>query len=735
MRRSPLLALLLTSACATLPPPPPPPPELQVAEQKPEAAHYPPTRKRDLVEQQFGVAVADPYRWLENDVRNDAEVRAWVTAENEVTDKFLAMLPLRAKFKARMIELYDYERFGLPVKKGDLYFYTHNSGLQNQSVLFLRQGVQGEARQLIDPNGWSADGATALAEWNPSEDGKLLAYAIQDGGTDWRTVRVLDVATGNTLPDELKWLKYSGYVSWAKDGKGFYYSRFPAPEAGATFQNATLNERIYFHRLGAPQSEDKLVYATPDSPKLGHSGYVTDDGRWLVISTSEAGDENDVHVIDLKKPGAKPVALFTGLKHQWNFVGNEGSRFFFSTDEGAPLKRVVAVDVGHPAAAPVAVIPEAKEALDDVDLVGGKLIAAYLVDAKSEVRVYNLAGKRASTIPLPGLGTVGGFGGKDTDPETFFSFASYNRPTTIYRYDAATGQATEWAVPKLTFDPETIAVEQRFYASKDGTRVPMFIVRRKDSKGPAPTMLYGYGGFNVSMTPGFSPANIAWVEQGGTFVVVNIRGGSEYGNAWHDAGRLQNKQNVFDDFIAAGEYLKASGIAAPHGLSAIGRSNGGLLVGAVTNQRPDLFDAVAPGVGVMDMLRFDKFTAGRYWVDDYGHPDKEQDFRTLFAYSPYHNIKGGKPYPPLIAVTADTDDRVVPGHSFKYIAKLQSTDGVGDAPHLIRIDVRSGHGSGKPITKIIEEYSDVYAFLGHFTGLDSGGSSLTSADAAANSAK
>jgi prolyl oligopeptidase len=719
MRWSPLLALLLTSACATVPPAPPAPPELQVVEQKPEAARYPLTRKQELVEEQFGVPVADPYRWLENDVRNDAEVRAWVTAENEVTDKFLATLPLRAKFKARMTELYDYERFGLPVKKGGQYFYTHNSGLQNQSVLFVRQGIQGEARQLIDPNGWSADGATALAEWNPSEDGKLLAYAIQDGGTDWRTVRVLDVATGKILADELKWLKYSGYVSWAKDGKGFYYSRFPAPDSGATFQNATLNERIYFHRLGAQQSEDRLVYATPDNPKLGHSGYVTDDGRWLAISTSEAGDENDVHVIDLKKPGAKPVALFTGLKNQWNFVGNEGSRFFFSTDEGAPLKRVVAVDVGHSAAAPVTVIPEAKEALDDVDLVGGKLIAAYLVDAKSEVRVYNLAGKQLSPIPLPGLGTVGGFGGKNSDPETFFSFASYNRPMTIYRYDAATGQATEWAVPKLTFDPETIAVEQRFYTSKDGTRVPMFIVRRKDSNGPAPTMLYGYGGFNVSMTPGFSPANIAWVEQGGTFVVANIRGGSEYGNAWHDAGRLQYKQNVFDDFIAAGEYLKANGIAAPNGLSAIGRSNGGLLVGAVTNQRPDLFDAVAPGVGVMDMLRFDKFTAGRYWVDDYGHPDKEQDFKTLFAYSPYHNIKGGKAYPPLIAVTADTDDRVVPGHSFKYIAKLQSTDGAGAAPHLIRIDVRSGHGSGKPITKIIEEYSDVYAFLGHFTGLDS----------------
>jgi prolyl oligopeptidase len=678
---------------------------------------YPQTHRVDVVDTQFGVPVADPYRWLENDVRNDPQVEAWVTAENQVTDAFLAELPLRDWFKQRMTALYDYERFGLPVKKGTHYFYTHNSGLQNQSVLFVRDGLSGEPRQLIDPNGWSKDGATALAEWTPSEDGKLLTYSIQDGGTDWRTVKLMDVATGKTLPDEIKWLKYGGNVAWAKDGSGFFYSRYPAPAAKAAFQNATLNHKIYFHKLGTKQAADRLVYSTPSNPKLSHSANVSDDGRWLVISTSLAGDENDVHVIDLRKPGSKPIAVFTGLKNQWNYVGNEGSRFFFSTDKDAPLKRVVALNLGRVGAKPQTIIPEAKEALDDVDLIGGKLIAAYLVDAKSEVRVYGLNGQRASTIALPGIGSVSGFGGKISDPETFFAFTSYNRPTTVYRYDASTGQASEWAVPKLTFDPNAISVEQRFYASKDGTRVPMFIVRRKGSMGPAPTLLYGYGGFNIAMTPGFSPANIAWVEKGGVFVVANIRGGSEYGNAWHDAGRLAHKQNVFDDFIAAGEYLKANGIAAPRGLAAIGRSNGGLLVGAVTNERPDLFDAVSPGVGVMDMLRFDKFTAGRYWVDDYGHPDQEADFKTLLTYSPYHNIKGGKAYPPLIAVTADTDDRVVPGHSFKYIAKLQNTADVGSAPHLIRIDTRSGHGSGKPITKIIEEYSDVYAFLGYFTGL------------------
>jgi prolyl oligopeptidase len=682
------------------------------------ALTYPAAPAGDVVDTQFGVAVADPYRWLENDVRNDPEVKAWVDAENQVTDAFLGTLPLRDWFKQRMTALYDYERFGIPVKKADHYFYSRNSGLQNQSVLYVRDGLQGEPRQLIDPNSWSQDGATALAEWTPSDDGKLLAYAVQDGGTDWRTVKVMDVASGKILPDELKWLKYTGGVAWAKDGSGFFYSRYPAPAAKAAFQDATLNHRVYFHKLGTPQSADRLIYATPRDPKLSHYVQVSDDGRWLVISTSLAGDENDVHVIDLRKQGLKPIALFTGLENQWSYVGNDGNRFFFATDKDAPLKRVAALDVGRAGASPVTIVPEGKEALADVSLIGGKLIASYLVDAKSEARVYALTGRKLSTIDLPGLGTIAGFTGKSSDPETFFSFASFNRPTTIYRYNAATGEASEWASPKLTFDPETISVEQRFYTSKDGTRVPMFVVRKKGSTAPAPTLLYGYGGFNVSVTPSFNPANIAWIERGGVYVLANIRGGAEYGNAWHDAGRLANKQNVFDDFIAAAEYLKANGIAAPKGLAAIGRSNGGLLVGAVTNQRPDLFDAVSPGVGVMDMLRFDKFTAGRYWVDDYGHPDQEADFRTLLAYSPYHNIKSGKDYPPLIAVTADTDDRVVPGHSFKYIAKLQNTYNVGSAPHLIRIDTRSGHGSGKPITKIIEEYSDVYAFLGHFTGLD-----------------
>lgn len=719
-----LAALLMTSACMTTPPPPPAPPELAASEaaaatQKEGSIAYPLTRRADLVEPQFDVLVADPYRWLENDVRNDPEVRSWVTAQNEVTDKFLETLPLRETFKARMTQLYDYERFGIPRKKGGHYFYTRNDGLQNQSVLYVRDKVDGEGRVLIDPNGWSADGATALAEWTPSDNGKLLAYAIQDGGTDWRIVRVLDVATGKLLNDELKWLKFGGGVEWAKDGSGFYYSRFPEPEAGQTFQSLNKNQSIYYHKLGTPQGEDRLVYATPDHPDYGHYPTISEDGRWLVVTSSIGTDDRyEVTLIDLKKPRVKPRTLIKGFTNNYSYVGNKGTIFYFQTNDGAPRLKVVAMDVAQANPAARTVIAEDTATLDGVSMIGGRLVASYLVDAKTEVRVHDLGGKLVRKIGLPGIGTASGFGGEQDDKETFFAFTSFNRPTTIYRYDVGSGQASAWASPKVAFDPDDFTVEQRFYASKDGTKVPMFIVRKKGTSGPAPTMLHGYGGFNVSSLPAFSPTRLAWVEQGGIFALANLRGGGEYGKAWHDAGRLQNKQNVFDDFIAAGEFLKAEGFTGPDQLAITGGSNGGLLVGAVVNQRPDLFAAASPAVGVMDMLRFDRFTAGRYWVDDYGFPNKEADFRALYAYSPYHNIKGGTDYPAVLVTTADTDDRVVPGHSFKYAAALQAAEGVGDKPHLIRIETRAGHGSGKPTSKIIEEAADVYAFLGHFTGLE-----------------
>uniref|UniRef100_UPI0035C9AB9F prolyl oligopeptidase family serine peptidase n=1 Tax=uncultured Sphingomonas sp. TaxID=158754 RepID=UPI0035C9AB9F len=678
---------------------------------------YPETRRVSQVDEQFGVKVADPYRWLENDVRTDAEVAKWVADENAVTNAYLATLPGRDIFAARLKQLLDYERFGVPVKKGGRYFYARNAGLQNQAVLYVRDSVNGEGRVLIDPNGWSKDGATALAEWSPSEDGTKLLYAVQDGGSDWRSVKVLDVATG-AISDPIEWVKFSG-LSWAKDGAGFYYSRFAAPAEGAKFQALNENQQVYFHKLGTPQSADALVYATPDKPRQGHDATVTDDGKWLVITTHEGTDNRyEITVIDLTAPRPAPRTIFKGLQNQWSFAGNVGGTFYWLTNKDAPRLRIVSTNL-YVRSAEVPeheVVPQGKDVLDGAAIIGGRLILSYLADVKSEIRRYTLDGKPDGIVPLPGIGDAGGFGGDADDSETFFAFTSFATPTTVYRYDVTTGQATPWAAPKVAFDPSRYAVEQRFYASKDGTKVPMFLIKRKDVTGPAPTLLYAYGGFNISVTPAFSATRIAWLEQGGVLAVANIRGGGEYGKAWHDAGRLANKQNVFDDFIAAGEYLKREHITGADQLAIQGGSNGGLLVGAVTNQRPDLFAAALPAVGVMDMLRFDRFTAGRYWVDDYGYPAKEADFRTLYAYSPYHNIRAGKPYPAILAETADTDDRVVPGHTFKYTAALQAAD-LGPKPRLVRIETRAGHGSGKPTDKVIAETADAWAFAAKWTGL------------------
>jgi prolyl oligopeptidase len=679
--------------------------------------HYPETRRVPQVDAQFGVKVADPYRWLENDVRTDPEVAKWVTDQNAVTNAYLATLPGRDIFAARLKQLLNYERFGVPVKKGGRYFYSRNAGLQNQAVLYVRDSVDGEGRVLIDPNGWSKDGATALAEWSPSEDGKKLLYAVQDGGTDWRTVKVLDVATG-AVSDSIEWVKFSG-LSWAKDGSGFYYSRFAAPADGSKFQALNENQQVYFHKLGTPQSVDALIYATPDQPKLGHNAQVTDDGKWLVITTHEGTDNRyQITVIDLTAPKPAPRTIVKGLENEWTLAGNVGGNFYWVTNKSAPRGRIVATNLyARSAEVPeTEIVAQGKDVIDGANLVGGRLLVSYLADVKSEVRRFTLEGKADGTVALPGIGDVGGFGGDADDSETFYAFTSFATPTTIYRYDVKTGRATPWAAPKVAFDPARYQVEQRFYTSKDGTRVPMFVVRRKDVTGAAPTLLYAYGGFNISVTPTFSATRLAWLEQGGVLAVANIRGGGEYGKAWHDGGRLSQKQNVFDDFIAAGEYLKAEKITGKDQLVIQGGSNGGLLVGAVTNQRPDLFAAAIPAVGVMDMLRFDRFTAGRYWVDDYGYPSKEADFKTLYAYSPYHNIRAGKPYPAILAETADTDDRVVPGHTFKYTAMLQSLD-LGPKPRLVRIETRAGHGSGKPTDKVIAETADAWAFAAKWTGL------------------
>lgn len=701
---------------------------------------YPETSKVDLVETQFGEAVADPYRWLENDVRTDKAVADWVAKQNSLTQGYLAQLPQRAWFAQRIKALMDYERFGLPRKAGSHYFYMRNSGLQNQSQLFVRKGLNGVPKLLIDPNAWAKDGATALDAWVPSKNGKLLAYSIQDGGSDWRTIKVLDVTTGKDLVDGIKWAKFTN-IAWV-GSEGFLYSRFPEPQAGAEFQSLNKNQAIYFHRIGTPQAQDELVYATPDEPELGHSAEVTHDGRWVVITTSKGTDSRyAIHIMPLGKDRKwQAQTVVAGLEHSWNLIDGIGDSLYFVTNKDAPRMKVVRADLKkqglyripcagsdkpddvclEPRPEFTDIIAERPETLDRAQIVGDRLILAYLKDAKSMAEVRSLDGKPVQQIALNAIGTASGFSGEPGDPETFYAFSSFNQPSGIYRFDARTGKSEPFALPKLTFNPDDYAIEQRFYNSKDGTRVPMFVVRRKDvalAGKAVPTLLYGYGGFDISLTPGFSAVRMAWLEAGGAFALANLRGGGEYGKAWHDAGRLNNKQNVFDDFIAAGEYLIAQGITPKTGLTIQGGSNGGLLVGAVVNQRPDLFAAANAAVGVMDMLRFDRFTAGRYWVDDYGYPSKEADWRVLRAYSPYHNIKVGVEYPAMLVTTADTDDRVVPGHSFKYTAALQAAK-AGDKPHLIRIETRAGHGSGKPTDKAVAEGADILAFLAQWSGLE-----------------
>ncbi|MCT2559118.1 prolyl oligopeptidase family serine peptidase [Tsuneonella sp. YG55] len=679
---------------------------------------YPPTERADTVEMIFGEEIADPYRWLEADVRSDAKVAKWVAEQNAVTEAYLETLPGRDWFKARIAERMDYERFGLPHRYGSRYFYTRNTGLQNQSPLFVQDGLDGPRRALLDPNGWAKDAATALSDWQPSPDGSKLLYSVQDGGTDWRILKVLDVESGEDTGDEIRWAKFTG-LSWVGE-EGFLYSRFPEPEEGQDFQALNYSQAIYYHALGTPQSEDRMVFSTPDFPERGHYATVSDDGRWAFVTSSTGTDSrNELQVIDLSQAEQSGWALrplVTGFDNEWTPIDTVGSVLYLKTNTDAPTYRLVKVDLAADVPVFETVVEARAEPIDSASIVGDKLVVSYLKDAASRAEVFALDGTPVRQIDLGGLGTVSGFGGRPGDPETFYAFSSFNQPTAIYRLDLASGESTPFAIPKLALDPAKYDVGQVFYPSKDGTKIPMFIVKRKDVTAPAPTLLYGYGGFDVSLTPGFSATRMAWIDAGGVFALANIRGGGEYGKAWHDAGRLANKQNVFDDFVAAGEWLKANGVTTKDGLAIEGGSNGGLLVGAVLNQRPDLVDAARAAVGVMDMLRFDRWTAGRYWVDDYGYPSKEADFKVLRSYSPYHNIRSGIDYPATLVTTADTDDRVVPGHSFKYTAALQAAD-AGDEPHLIRIETRAGHGSGKPTDKAIAEGADVLSFLAYWTGL------------------
>lgn len=672
---------------------------------------YPVTRQSPQVDEYHGVKVVDPYRWLEDD--NSPETKAWVEAQNKVTFGYLDKIPQRTAIKDRLTRLWNYERYGVPFKQGGRYFYAKNDGLQNQSVLYTMTSLEAEPTMLLDPNALSADGTVALSGYTITDDGRLMAYGLSSAGSDWQEWRVRDVQTGQDLPDHVNWVKFSS-ASWTKDGRGFFYSRYDEPTEGTKLTKANYFHKLYHHRLGTPQSEDKLVYHRPDHKDWNFYGGVTDDGRYLIITASQGTDpKNRVLYQDLQQPDSPVVELLMDFDADYTFIDNEGPVFWFKTDLNAPRHRVIAIDVTRPARANwKEIIPQAPETLARVSVVNHQFICSYLKDARSQVKILGLDGRFIREVALPGIGSTGGFGGQRKDTETFYSFTSYTSPGTIFRYDLTTGNSTVFRQPKVDFNPDDYETRQVFYASKDGTRVPMFISHKKGLKldGRNPTLLYGYGGFNISLTPGFSVANLAWMEMGGVYAVPNLRGGGEYGEEWHRAGTKLQKQNVFDDFIAAAEWLIANKYTSPKKLAISGGSNGGLLVGACMAQRPDLFAATLPAVGVMDMLRFHKFTIGWAWTSDYGSAEDPEEFRALYAYSPLHNLKPGTKYPATMVTTADHDDRVVPAHSFKFAAALQAAQ-AGKSPTLIRIETKAGHGAGKPTAKLIEEAADKWAFL------------------------
>jgi prolyl oligopeptidase len=678
---------------------------------------YPVTRTTNVVDNYHGTAVTDAYRWLEDD--NSAETKAWVEAQNQVTFGYLETLPLRAPLKSRLTALYNFERFGVPSRQGGRYFFQKNDGLQNQSVLYVADSLDAAPRTLLDPNTLTADGTVALKGYAFSDDGARMAYGLSTAGSDWEEFRVRDVATAQDSGDVLKWVKFSG-IAWAKDGSGIYYSRYDEPTEANRLTKLNEFQKLYFHKLGTPQSADELVYERKDQPKWGLGGDVTEDGRYLIIEVRQGTDvKNRVFYRDLGQPGSKVVELLNDFDASYNFVGNDGPVFFFLTDLNAPRGRFIAIDTTKPERANWReLIPQSDATLTSVGFVGERFVAHYLRDARSQVKLFARDGALQGEVTLPGIGSAGGFGGKRADTETFYSFTSFTTPGRVYRYDFASGASTLWRQPKVDFNPDAYEVKQVFYASKDGTKVPMFITHKKGLKldGQNPTLLYAYGGFNISLTPSFSVANLAWMELGGVYAVPNLRGGGEYGEEWHQAGTKLRKQNVFDDFIAAAEWLIANKYTAPKHLAISGGSNGGLLVGACLAQRPDLYGACLPAVGVMDMLRFQKFTIGWAWTSDYGSSDNADEFKALHAYSPLHNLKPGTCYPPTLVTTADHDDRVVPAHSFKFAARLQAVQSCRN-PALIRIETKAGHGAGKPTAKVIEEAADKLAFIGEQLGV------------------
>jgi prolyl oligopeptidase len=682
---------------------------------------YPPTQRIDHADSYHDVRVADPYRWLEQ--LGSPEVDAWVAAQNAVAQPWLEALPSRASLIERLTRLWNYDQYAgtVPVVKGGRYFFLEKKGLQDQAVLYWMPSAAAEARVLVDPNALAKDATIALSDYVPSPDGRYVAYALSDGGTDWDSWHVREVGTGRDLPDKLRFTKFTR-VSWTPDASSFYYSRYPAKPDGSGDDQQQV--RVHHHRLGTTQDEDPLVFAITDHPRRNPSAEVTDDGRWLVYSIFDGYTANAVYVQERTREDAPVVRLLDAWDGLYAFLGNQGETFYFETTRGAPRGRVVAIELSSPAPGQWReVIPEQPERLADASLVGGHLVAHYLTDAHSHVRVYRLDGSLRNEIALPGEGSVAGLPQDLDHDETFFSYTDYFTPPALYRYEVAQDRVTPFRRPVADFDPAPYVTEQVFYPSKDGTRVPMFITRRKDARldGDNPVLLYGYGGFDISLTPGFSPAMAAWLEMGGVYAVANLRGGGEYGEAWHLAGTKTAKQNVFDDFLAAARWLVQQGYTRPQRLAVMGRSNGGLLVGAVIAQRPELFGAALPGVGVLDMLRYHTASANAYqWSSDYGTVEDPAEFGALRAYSPVHNLREGACYPPTLVTTADRDDRVVPWHSYKFAAALQHAQGCA-SPVLIRIETRAGHGAGKPTWMQVEDWANQLAFVAWALEMGAGG--------------
>ena len=675
---------------------------------------YPPTEKVSQVDTYFGTEVPDPYRWLEDD--RSAETAAWVAAENEVTEAYLSQIPFREAINERLTALWNYEKYSAPVKEGNAYYFYKNDGLQNQSVLYrqanLRQAtLEAEPEVFLDPNTFSDDGTVSLGSTSFTEDGSLLAYSISESGSDWRKILVMDVASRSLVGDTIQDAKFSG-IAW-RGNEGFYYSSYDKPEGGSELSDRNNHHKLFYHQLGTPQTDDRLVFGGEAQPRRYVGAGVTEDQRYLVITASESTSGNELYVKDLSRPDSEIIPVVEGFDSEQYVVHSEGTTLYILTNRDAPNQRLVTVDAGQPQPERWKdLIPERKEVLQSPSFAGGKMFLNYLKDASTRIEQYDLQGNKERDIALPTLGTAFGFDGKEDSDTVFYAFTSFTYPTTIYAYDIASGESTVLRQPTVDFDPDAYETKQVFYSSKDGTKVPMFIVHRKglELNGQNPTYLYAYGGFNISLTPSFSITNLYWLENGGVYAMPNLRGGGEYGESWHEAGTQLNKQNVFDDFIAAAEYLKQEKYTSTEKLAISGRSNGGLLVGATMTQRPDLCQVALPGVGVLDMLRYHQFTAGAGWAYDYGIADSSQAmFDYLYGYSPLHNIKEGVSYPATLITTADHDDRVVPAHSFKFAATLQEKQ-AGENPVLIRIDTKAGHGAGKPTSMQIAEWTDLFAF-------------------------